>query len=176
MNPDRPAEPFNVHIIGLAGSGKTTLARWLAGTFALEAYDLDPIAFDHRGERPLAEVERSIEEICRTDGWVTEGAYQQQWIEPLLARADVIVWLDVPLRACIVRMVKRHIRAELTRTNQHPGWMKLLRFLNYTRRSSARQRRRTQELLSGYRSKLHRCRTSREIVSFKRSMMRTYRR
>lgn len=51
---------FNVHIMGLAGSGKTTLARWIADTFDLSIHDLDWVAYDQHAERPLAEIERRI--------------------------------------------------------------------------------------------------------------------
>jgi len=163
---------LNVHIMGLAGSGKTTLARWLADTFDLSIYDLDWIAYDKHGERPLVEIERRIEDISRIGGWVTEGAYQESWIQPLLAGAESIVWLDLGLHTCILRMVKRHIRAELSGTNQHPGWARLLRFLNYTRRTSRLQRQRTRSLLSGYSGKVYRCRTSGDVASFKVALMR----
>lgn len=168
--------PLNVHVIGLAGSGKTTLAQWIADTFDLSLHDLDWIAYDKHGERPLAEIERRIEGISRVDGWVTEGAYQESWIEPLLAGAGAIVWLDLSLHTCIFRMVKRHLRAELTRTNQHPGWVRLLRFLNYTMRTSGRQRQRTRRLLSAYSDKVYHCRTSSDVSPFKLALMRRQRR
>ncbi len=164
--------PLNVHIMGLAGSGKTTLARWIADTFDLSVHDLDWVAYDKRGERPLAEIEGRVNAITGVDGWVTEGAYQEGWIEPLLGCADYIVWLDIGLHRCLFRMVKRHVRAELSGTNQHPGWVRLLRFLNYTRKTSRLQRQRTRRLLAGYTDKVYRCRTSGDISAVKVALMR----
>lgn len=159
---------MNVHIIGIAGSGKTTLAGWISSTFGVPAFDLDPIVYDFEtGERPAAEIVRRIQEIRRLDGWVTEGAYRDAWLRPLLDDATAIVWLDPPLATAIVRMVKRHARAESSGNNLHPGWIRLVRFLNYNRRTAARQQTETRALLSPYSSKVFRCRSSRDIAAFK---------
>jgi adenylate kinase family enzyme len=164
--------PLNVHVMGLAGSGKTTLARWFEDTFTLSTYDLDWIVYDEHHERPLEEIARRIKDICASNGWVTEGAYQEEWIEPLLASAESIVWLDLPLHTCIFRMVKRHVQAELARNNQHPGWRRLLGFLNYTRRTSQRQRLRTGAVLAPHFEKVHHCQTSSDVSSFKAALVR----
>jgi shikimate kinase len=160
-----------VHIIGLAGGGKTTLARWIGDTFDVPVHDLDWIAYDRHQERPLAEVEQRALSIADTDAWVTEGAYQQPWIEPLLARATTIVWLDVPLRVCLYRMLKRHMLAEIARTNQHRGWVKLLRFMNYTRNSSGTQRARASALLQPHVARTVRCTTSAAVDQLKASLL-----
>lgn len=55
------------------------------------------------------------------------------WTDQLFRAADLVVWLDVPWRVALWRMVLRHIRAELRRNNRHPGVQRLLRFLWYTR-------------------------------------------
>jgi adenylate kinase family enzyme len=171
--PDDRGE-VRVHIIGLAGSGKTTLARWIGDTFDLPVHDLDWIAYDQHQARPPAEVERRTREIADSDAWVTEGAYQDRWIEPLLSRATTIVWLDVPLHVCLYRMLKRHAFAEIARNNQHPGWAKLIRFMNYTRESAKMQQCRATELLRPHESRVIHCRTSVEVSRIKETLARQY--
>ena len=162
---------MNVHIVGMAGSGKTTLAHWIGGAFDVPAFDLDPVVYDFEtGERPTPEIVSRIQEIRRLDGWVTEGAYREAWLRPLLDDAAAIVWLDPPLAVAILRMVKRHARAEFSGTNLHPGWVRLLRFLNYNRRTASQQAAETIDLLSPYASKVSRCRSSRDVAAFKASM------
>jgi adenylate kinase family enzyme len=161
----------NVHIVGLAGSGKTTLACWLADHLKLERHDLDWIVYDNDGERRTAEIEQRIETLMGFDGWVTEGAYGEPWLGPLLEGADRIVWLDVALTRCLFRMVKRHVAAELRRSNKHPGWRRLFRFMNYTRDSADDQRRRTAELLAPHHEKVRRCRSSRDVVAVKELLL-----
>ena len=59
--------------------------------------------------------------------WVSEGIYLWE-IEPVLDRADVIVWMDLPFRIALRRMVARHVRLSALRKNPHPGFRKMLRF------------------------------------------------
>ena len=159
---------MKIHIVGIAGSGKTTLARWAAATFAVEAFDLDHVVYDRAaGERSAEEIARRIDDIRRLDGWVTEGAYRDAWLTPLLNDATAIVWLDVSLPTAIIRMVKRHLRAELARNNLHPGWIRLAQFLNYNRETASVQRAETIALLAPYSSNVSHLRTTRDVAAFK---------
>ena len=159
---------MKIHIAGTAGGGKTTLARWVSQEFEAPAFDLDFVVYDvEAGERPPAEIERRIDDIRRLDDWVTEGAYRDAWLRPLLDDATAIVWLDVSLARAIFRMVKRHARAEVRGQNQHPGWVRLLRFLNYSRGTAQKQRSETLAMLDAYADKVFRCRTSRDVSAFK---------
>jgi shikimate kinase len=157
-----------IHIIGLAGSGKTTLARWIGDAFDVPGHDLDFVVYDATGERPLAEINASIDAIRALPGWVTEGAYQDAWLRPLLDDAEHVAWLDVPVRVCITRITKRHLAAELARNNPHPGWRRLARFLDYTRRTANSQRAETLALLSSYGDKVTHCRSHHDVTEFKR--------
>jgi hypothetical protein len=64
-------------------------------------------------------------------------------------------------------MVKRHITAELRGNNQHPGWRKLWRFLNYTRRTAPAQRSAVASMLRPHAAKVHHCRSSRDVRRLK---------
>ncbi len=161
---------MRAHIIGLAGSGKTTLAGWLGDTFRVPTHDLDDVAYGEDGARTVAEVDRRVGVILSEGRWVTEGAYSDQWVEPLLTNADVIVWLDIGVSTCLFRMLKRHLRAELTRSNKHRGWIRLLRFMNYTRESARGQRERTRSLLAPYTAKVRHCGNGREVDSMRESL------
>ncbi len=157
-----------IHIVGIAGSGKTTLAQWIGDRFGIRACDLDFVVYDSDiGERPVVEITRRIEEIRRLDGWVTEGAYRDAWLRALLDDATAIVWLDVSLPRVLFRTVKRHARAELARNNLHPGWMRLFRFLNYNRTTAGRQNSETRALLATYPDKVFRCRSPQDVAAFK---------
>jgi len=158
---------MKAHIIGLAGSGKTTLARWLAGTYAIGACDLDDVVYDRvTGERPATEIERRLEEIGRLPGWVTEGAYHQPWLKQHLDAAEIIVWLDISFPICAKRIVLRHVGAELAGRNPHPGWRKMARFLNYTRQTASRQRAETKCLIDPFSAKVMHCRSSTNVKAF----------
>jgi len=166
---------LKIHVIGLAGSGKTTLACWIGEMFALPVRDLDFVVYNAAGERPFAEINARIDAIRALPGWVTEGAYHDAWLRPLLDDAEHIAWLDLPLRVCITRIIKRHLAAELARNNMHPGWRKLASFIDYTRRTANSQRAETQVLLSSYSGKTTHCRSSSELATFKQCLKPTER-
>ena len=51
-----------------------------------------------------------VAEIVATDAWVIDGSYQS-WIGQLvLGNADVVVWLDFPLRVWLPRLLWRTVR------------------------------------------------------------------
>ncbi|MEX2247589.1 MAG: hypothetical protein WEC75_12995 [Dehalococcoidia bacterium] len=163
---------MKLHIIGMAGSGKTTLARWAAAEFGIPAHDLDYVVYGDAGERPEAEIVARLEEIRAGRGWVTEGAYRNAWLHPLLADSDSIVWLDVPLRTCLYRIVRRHVIAEMSRTNPHPGWRRLVWFLNYTRRIAHCADIESRELLAPHRDKVTRCQSSADMRAVRTELKR----
>ena len=100
-----------VHVIGGGGSGKTTLARKLGSRTGLPVFELDTGAeLDPDAPR-----------------WISEGIYLYD-VEPVLDRADVIVWMDLPKRIAFRRIVTRHIKLTILRKNQHPGFKKMLYF------------------------------------------------
>ena len=130
-----------IHIMGAAGSGKTTLAQQLSGHLDVPCYLLDKIAYEGgSGEKiPLDVKLESIRSIIAQPGWITEGAFLW-WTDQLLEAADLIIWLDLPFRITAWRIVKRHVQLNLAGTNPHPGTVKLIRFLS---RIMERQTRRT---------------------------------
>jgi adenylate kinase family enzyme len=161
-----------VHIIGIAGSGKSTLARSLAAE-AAQVYDLDRIVYDAETlmERPTPGRDALIDELRNRTSCITEGAYHDLWLTPLLDDADVVVWLDPPLWRCLYRMVRRHFLAEMRRDNPHPGWLRLWRFLQYTCRSAARQRAATELLLAPYARKVRRCGSQDALTSLRDELL-----
>ena len=129
-----PERARRIHILGGAGSGKTTVARDLGRRLGLPIYDLDQIGYeDGVGDRrPLEMRLADISAISARSGWVAEGVFLG-WTDELLRAADVILWLDVPWRTAAWRIVTRHLRASLAGTNRHPGTLRLLRFLRIAR-------------------------------------------
>lgn len=177
-----------IHIIGGPGSGKTTLANQLVARLGAPVYDLDIVAFEGGAgaRRPLdlclADVQRILAQPC----WVTEGIYLW-WTDDLLRAAEHIIWLDPPWRVAAWRIVLRHVRAELAGHNRHRGWLKLLRFVRWTRTYYARKdmptstnpegdgancRVATAVYLQAYMDKVIHCRDSDDVQRFLNSERR----
>ncbi len=104
---------------GSSGSGKSRLAAALATALGLRHVELD--AFYHqRGWQPAepAAFRAAVDEATRGDGWVVDGNYREVQ-DLVVARADTIVWLDLPRRLVMRRLVARTLGRGLLR---RPLW------------------------------------------------------
>ena len=52
---------------------------------------------------------------CGQDAWVVDGAYRGKLGDLVLEAADTVVWLDLPRRVWLPRLVVRTLRRALTR-------------------------------------------------------------
>ena len=105
--------PHKIFIIGIAGSGKTTLARRLAAELGLPHIDLDAIRYPHVKDKVLLpELRPVIDALAQEPRWVAEGVYTG-WTEALLAAADRIIWLDTGAKRSAYRILRRHLTAAL---------------------------------------------------------------
>ena len=172
-----------IHITGGPGSGKTTFATRLAGELAVPVLKLDSLAFEREADRAAVDdiativsgLADNVVAIAASESWVAEGTYVT-WTKPLFERADVVVWLDVSWRPAAFRILKRHVLAELRRSNPFPGWMRLARFWLWSRRYYANTnpkahnpwgtpetRTYLQQFLSAYPEKLIVCRNQTDL-------------
>ena len=111
-----------IDVVGGPGAGKSTLARRLASKLGVEPIKLDDIAFDPQtgAARPLYSRIRDIDSIAAKSAWVAEGVYLG-WTGQLLALADLIVWIDPPMRVALLRKVPHHLKRSLTAGYPHAG-------------------------------------------------------
>jgi adenylate kinase family enzyme len=104
-----------VSVVGNSGSGKSTLARELARVLGVPHVELDSI-FHQPGWEPLPaqEFQRAVAARAGEDGWVIDGNYSA--VRPIVwARADTVVWLDLPRRTVMRQVTWRTLRRALTR-------------------------------------------------------------
>jgi adenylate kinase family enzyme len=116
-----------VSVVGNSGSGKSTLARELAAALAVPHVELDSL-FHQPGWVPLPEDEfrRVAGAAAAGDGWVMDGNYSA--VRPIVwARADTVVWLDLPRRTVMRQVVWRTLRRGVTRQELWNGNRESLR-------------------------------------------------
>jgi adenylate kinase family enzyme len=113
-----------VAVVGNTGSGKTTLARTLATRLDVPHVELDALFWRPDWEMaPTEEFQAAVDELIASDGWVVDGNYFGALGERVLARADLVVWMDPPLRTIMIRLLRRTVarirsREELWGTNR----------------------------------------------------------
>jgi adenylate kinase family enzyme len=106
----RSAFVRRVSVVGTSGSGKSTVARDLAAIMGVPHIELDGIHHQPGWEPlPKEEFRRIVAAAAAEDGWVTDGNYGT--VQPLIwARADTVVWLDLPKRTVMRQVTWRSLR------------------------------------------------------------------
>lgn len=106
---DRDGAPRRIAVIASAsGNGKTTLGRQLADRLGVVFVELDALVHGPNWtETPDAELRAALEPVIAGDGWVIDGSYERKLGRLVLSAADLIVWLDLPMRVWLVRLARR---------------------------------------------------------------------
>ena len=88
-----------VSVVGTSGSGKSTLGAALAKRLGTEFLELDSV-FHQPGWVPLPDEEfrRRVGDAVAGERWVVDGNYSSKVRDIVWARADTVVWLDLPKR------------------------------------------------------------------------------
>jgi adenylate kinase family enzyme len=118
-NDPLPARPRRILVAGTSGSGKTTVARALSARLGLRHVDIDGLYHGH-GWVPRPEFAADVAAFVTADEWVTEWQYSA--VRPLLlARADLLVWLDLTRMQVLAQLVPRTLRRRLRRVELWNG-------------------------------------------------------
>jgi adenylate kinase family enzyme len=119
-----------VSVVGTSGVGKSTFASSLAGGLGCPFLELDSV-YHQADWVPLAtSVFRDrVAAVVAGERWVIDGNYSKVR-DIVWARADTVVWLDLPRRVVMRRLVWRTLRrvarrAELWNGNRE-RWRNLL--------------------------------------------------
>ena len=106
----RSAIVRRVSVVGTSGSGKSRLARQLADILGVPHLELDAVHHQPGWEQLATdEVRRIVTARAAAGGWVIDGNYGR--VRDLVwARADTVVWLDLPKRTVMRQVVWRTLR------------------------------------------------------------------
>ena len=99
-----------VSVVGTSGAGKSTLARSLAARLGASFLELDSV--NHQADwvpLPTPEFRRRVASVVASERWVIDGNYSK--VRDLVwARADTVVWLDLPRHTVMRRVIWRSFR------------------------------------------------------------------
>jgi adenylate kinase family enzyme len=95
-------------IASASGCGKTTVGRALAARLGVPFVELDAL---HHGpgwtEATAEELRARVQPIVATEAWVIDGGYRGKLGDLVLEAADTVVWLDLPTRVWMPRLLRR---------------------------------------------------------------------
>ena len=99
-----------------SGCGKTTFGRALATALDVPFVELDAIHWQADWtELAAAEFRRRVEPLAALDAWVIDGSYSGKLGHLVQERADTVVWLDLPRRVWLPRLLVRTARRVVAR-------------------------------------------------------------
>lgn len=98
-------------IASASGNGKTTFGRELARRLEVPFVELDALVHGPGWvETPDDELRAQVEPILASEGWVIDGSYHRKLGDLVLRAADAIIWLDLPIRVWLPRLLRRTAR------------------------------------------------------------------
>jgi adenylate kinase family enzyme len=105
--------PLRAAVVGITGSGKTTLACRLGVQFHLPHVELDGLYWGpHWTPRPREVFSDLTAEALSGEAWTTDGNYRE--VRTIVwGRANLLIWLDYSLPVCLWRLTKRIWRRAL---------------------------------------------------------------
>ncbi|ALJ21527.1 toxin [Microbacterium sp. No. 7] len=117
-----PSAARRLRIVGVSGSGKSSLAERVAERTGWPRLELDAVFWDAGwAYRDLDEARRVVRGFAdaHPDAWVVDGNWSSR-MQGLLdpgepGGADVVVWLDHPRAVVMRRVIARTLRRGLTR-------------------------------------------------------------
>lgn len=116
-----------VIVTGLPGAGKSTLSLALATKTGLPLVYLDLHYWQPGWVDPTDEEWRDIQrDVLAGDAWIADGNYHRT-LDLRLARADTVVFLDLPWWWCSARALRRgfSMPGELPPGCDYNRWMRL---------------------------------------------------
>jgi adenylate kinase family enzyme len=159
-----------------SGNGKTTFGRALAERLGVPFFELDAL---HHGpnwtEATPEELRAKVEPIVRGDGWVVDGGYRGKLGDLVLENAELVVWLDLPMRVWLPRLLRRTVRRVVRREVLWNGNRETFRNVLFSRESLLlyalrnQRRRRERYPVELARFDVARLRTTKEVDGFLRS-------
>ncbi len=96
-----------IAIIGISGSGKSTVSKLVENKTGLPLYHMDQLFWKGNWEAiPEEEYLIKHEELIKKDTWIIEG-YVDGLMAERLKRADLIIYLDYSGLLCSWRVIRR---------------------------------------------------------------------
>jgi adenylate kinase family enzyme len=100
-----------VVVVGVAGAGKSTVARELSERLGVRHIELDSIFWQANWTKlDQGEFEARVQAATRSEGWIVDGNYSERIRSISWSAADTVVWLDPPRLVVMWQLLLRTVR------------------------------------------------------------------
>jgi adenylate kinase family enzyme len=133
--PPFPEPGPRIAVVGVTGSGKTTVASGLASLYNLPHIELDALHWGPDWQEPPLEVFRQrVDQALGGPGWVADGNYSKVR-DTVWGRATTLVWLDYSLPVIYWHLIWRTFGRLIGRKSLWNGNRETLRSVFLSRES-----------------------------------------
>lgn len=113
---------LRVNVVGLSGSGKSTIARRLGDALQVQYLEMDSFFHGPNWTEPKeADFRKRIADAISGDRWVLDGNYHSKTHDLKWERATTIVWVNTPFARNIYQSTSRAIQRAWTQQELWPG-------------------------------------------------------
>lgn len=159
---------FKIHIIGPAGSGKTTLAKRFARNYGIAHLNMDDIFWNNSDTcfvEKFSDEKRDallIEFLNKNSSYIVEGSYYKWGFESWRS-ADVVIFLIPSFSVTLFRLMRRYFRRRLG--FEKPKESSLLNFIEMIMWNWRWYKRISEfhKLVESYNSNVFRCETVEDV-------------
>ena len=139
-----------VVILGIAGGGKSTLARRISAALGLPLHQMDKIGWRPGWTwTPNDEIDRRHEQIIATERWVIDGFGTYKSMDRRCDAADTLILIDQPAWRHYWWAYKRNIKLLFCHNDDLPAgcskwplWKMMFKIIRQTRRTELHRLRR----------------------------------
>lgn len=109
-------KPSKILVVGITNSGKTTTARRISAALDIPWIELDALFWGPNWTQKTTEEFRDLFQAAAAGGkWVACGNYYGRLHDLTWQQADMIVFLDLPKRTTLLRLIRRTLRRIIRR-------------------------------------------------------------
>jgi adenylate kinase family enzyme len=158
-----------IYIVGIMGSGKTTLAKKLSEKLKIKHYSLDDIyhirKFDKK--RSSKARENKLNTTLSKKSWIIEGVHNK-WTEDIFRKEELVIWLDLNPTYLIINLIKRFFKKEDEKANLENTKNALKYAVNY--RKDSKKFKFHSEMIKKHKPNLIHIRSNKQINQFLKSL------